>query len=76
METYQLRVIKEKKALDEKIKKLTAFILAEKVTSGKKVPEAEMALLGKQLIAMNEYSDILAERIKTFLESPILREMN
>jgi hypothetical protein len=60
MEDYQERVIKEKEDLDIKIHKLGLFLYQNKIS------EKETNLLEKQLVIMEEYSDILDERIFLF----------
>ncbi len=60
MEAYQERVMKEKEDLDIKIHKLGLFLYQNKVS------EEETNLLEKQLTAMEEYSDVLRERIFLF----------
>ena len=63
MEAYQTRVVEEKAALDEKIEKLKAFLETERFCS---LDEAEQELLDRQLVTMQEYSGILANRIAYF----------
>lgn len=64
MEAYQERVMKEKEDLDIKIHKLGLFLYQNKVS------EEETNLLEKQLTAMEEYSDVLRERIFLFGGEP------
>ena len=63
MQNYQQRVVDEKSALDEKIEKLKAFattkVFADLLT-------AEQVRMLRQRVAMQEYSDILSERIAAF----------
>lgn len=61
MKKYQTRVIKEKIALDAKIKKLSDFILSKR-----KIPQKESDLMRKQLSIMRNYSACLSERIRVF----------
>jgi uncharacterized protein (DUF169 family) len=63
MAPHQERVVVEKKELDEKIEKLTAFKEGE-VFAG--LPVQEQERLSRQLRAMTEYSEILGERISEF----------
>lgn len=63
MEAYQLRVIQEKKDLDEKLEKLSAFLLNERFLS---LPPDEQARLSIQRFCMDGYSKILGERILAF----------
>jgi hypothetical protein len=63
MQNYQQRVVDEKSALDEKIEKLKAFsttkVFADLLT-------AEQVRMLRQRAAMQEYSDILGERVAAF----------
>ncbi len=62
---HQQRVLDEKRELDEKLQKLTAFISSAKFSAI--VPdEAERGRLVCQEEAMKDYSAILAERIDAF----------
>ena len=63
MQDYQKRVVDEKAQLDEKLLKLDAFMVTE---VARKLDAAEYERLYKQLQIMNQYSDILGERIKAF----------
>lgn len=63
MELYQKRVLDEKRALDEKITKLDAFINTE---TFHQIPLDERNVLQKQLAVMRQYSDVLRERIVLF----------
>lgn len=63
MEPHQERVVKEKSELDEKIGKLVPF-LKTSIFAG--LPEEEKDRLGRQLGIMQQYSDILNERISAF----------
>ena len=64
MEEYQVRVVLEKKALDQKAKALSNFIghnyLFEKLTA------YEQELMKEQCETMWEYSEILGKRIELF----------
>lgn len=65
MQPYQLRVIEEKAALDEKCEKLEAFLVTEHIyRDGRYTPEVEM--LSRQFVHMTEYSKVLGERIEAF----------
>lgn len=62
--TFQLRLLNEKKELDEKIEKLAQFLL--KIDAGTVTLESKANnLLRKQLIAMTDYQSILQERISS-----------
>ena len=63
MEDYQQRVIEEKKELDEKISKLKDFGNTLNFTQ---LATVEQGLLRLQLVAMNNYSDVLGQRIDLF----------
>ena len=63
MEPYQERVIEEKKALDEKIKKLRDFAGTGPFL---KLSPAHQTLLIQQEATMGNYSNILAARVKLF----------
>jgi hypothetical protein len=63
MKDYQERVIVEKDELDEKVKKLDAFLTDH---GSSVVPVEERKLLVKQLAFMAAYSGVLADRIATF----------
>lgn len=63
MEAYQRRVVEEKAELDSKIKKLDEFILTE---SFEELDMDEQDLLERQLSIMQDYSEILADRIRYF----------
>lgn len=60
-QTAKERVIEEKRQLDEKIKKLYAFLVNEEKVS--KIPTRQKSLLGRQLDIMTDYSDILNKRL-------------
>lgn len=64
MQSYQQRVVNEKKDLNEKLDSLKAFIETNPIF--KSLPADERARLGKQFDVMAEYSSILSERIAAF----------
>ena len=64
MKPYQERVVAEKKELDEKIAKLKAFIAGD---TFKTVHVYEQDRLHEQRQCMEEYSEILQNRIDHFL---------
>jgi hypothetical protein len=61
--TPSQRVINEKRELEEKILKLSEFILSEKFDT---LSEDHRFLLAKQQNIMQDYSDVLADRILLF----------
>lgn len=63
MQPFQQRVVDESWELVEKILKLSNFIDTETFLT---LPEDEQLRLKKQLDIMNQYSDILCERIYHF----------
>ncbi len=63
MESYQERVIEEKKELDEKINRLSNFINSDKYNQ---IDVSGRIRFDRQLAAMQTYSNILNERINTF----------
>lgn len=63
MQPHQKRVIDEKSALDTKIEALSAFIGTPVYHT---LTHEDQFLLRRQLVAMNEYSSILRERIDLF----------
>ena len=63
MQPHQERVIEEKKQLDEKREKLTAFIGGSVYRT---LEATEQSRLNRQLEAMSLYSNILGERIAAF----------
>jgi hypothetical protein len=66
---FQQRVVDEKKELDDKLSKLDGFI--DSLTSAyRKLPIEEAVRLKKQSNIMQEYSDVLCERIAAFKEQP------
>ena len=62
---HQQRVVDEKRDLDEKLQKLTAFIGSETFASIVQ-DEAERGRLARQEETMTNYSAILTERISSF----------
>jgi len=60
---HQQRVIDEKRDLDERLEKLTAFY-STPIFHG--LAESEQSRLLRQGVAMRTYSEILAERIAAF----------
>jgi len=60
---YQKRVIDERKQLDDRIKKLTRFMLT---TQFMQLSSAEQRRLGRQRDYMDLYSRVLLERIEAF----------
>ena len=63
MQPHQQRVVDEKTELDEKLSKLNAF-WNNPIFAG--LPEAERDRLHRQAVLMQQYSDVLAERIAVF----------
>ncbi|MEA3643336.1 MAG: hypothetical protein VBE63_25870, partial [Lamprobacter sp.] len=63
MKDYQQRVIAEKEDLDGKIERLATFMTGETFEA---LPGAERSDMQLQIGAMQEYSDILANRIGRF----------
>lgn len=63
MEDYQLAVIKEKQELDFKLDRLESFTTAMRFQT---LDSAEKERLQKQKQIMQQYSDILNERIENF----------
>ena len=64
MEAYQLRVVGERDALDEKVTNLSEF-LDDEFKMGQ-ISDVDQSLLRTQLIYMRDYLYILNERIKRF----------
>lgn len=60
---HQQRVVVEKEELDDKIKKLLAFMDGEIF---RKLPMDERERMRRQLQYMENYSDVLDERIDNF----------
>lgn len=63
MADYQVRVVEEKKSLDEKISKLSSFIGSVKFGG---IGIDEQNRMRNQEAAMMNYSNILSERIENF----------
>lgn len=63
---HQVRVVEEKKELDEKISMLSAFLYTAIFES---LDESEKARLRLQHSVMELYSDILRQRIAAFVPS-------
>ena len=64
MTEFQERVVAERKELYEKCEKLNAFIANSPIF--KTLPTDEQVRLRMQLLVMNQYGSILAERIVEF----------
>ena len=62
---HQQRVIEEKRELDEKIQKLTAFIYSEKFVSIVSDDDERLRLLQQDEV-MRQYSRVLCNRIASF----------
>lgn len=63
LQPHQQRVVDEKLELDEKIMKLANF---KQIETFAKLPQEDRDLLHWQLVAMEEYSDLLGKRIARF----------
>ena len=63
LQPHQQRVIAEKEALDVKREKLIVFIQSPEFDG---ITVQERSLLTRQLLAMDDYSAILGERICAF----------
>lgn len=63
MEPYQQRVVEEKKELDERLSKLWNFLDTVDFSA---LLVAERARMRMQAAIMENYSDILGERIEAF----------
>lgn len=63
MQTYQERVVAEKRELDERGDKLDQFILSDRFGT---LPAAEQERMKRQLEIMGKYSEVLGERIAAF----------
>ena len=61
MSDFKTRLETEKSELEEKLNKLDAFLMSEKVNS---VDDVQKALLQVQATAMNAYLQCLKERIE------------
>ncbi len=64
MEAYQLRVVEEKKELDDKIEKLDDFILSKVFLKNVSSTQQDLLLLQHQW--MSNYSKVLELRIQDF----------
>ncbi len=64
---HQQRVVAEKAELDDRLAKLDAFILDNPLYL--KLDEAEQQRLKRQSLYMGQYSDVLGERIKAFVQA-------
>lgn len=60
-ESVRERVVKEQNELRDKITKLALFVYSAKIET---VDEKQAKLLKAQLCVMEEYNDILTERLK------------
>ena len=60
---YQQRAIEEKAELDERLRKLNAFIFTDQCMA---LPFDERTRLARQALTMTQYSNILGERIENF----------
>lgn len=63
MEAYQISVIGEKASLDEKLRRLNAFIAGAQFLS---LPSAEQERMMRQAQIMLDYSNVLSDRIAAF----------
>lgn len=70
MYDYQERVIKEKQELDAKLDKLAVFLKSVRL---KTMSEDEQERMHRQFVIMNEYSEILDERIKFFPSDAVVQ---
>jgi len=61
MENFKTRLIDEQKQLEEKLDKLDAFLISEKINE---IDDIQKALLQVQAVAMNTYNQCLKERIE------------
>jgi hypothetical protein len=60
---HQQRVVDEKDALDDKLGKLTTFRIGKLFPI---LPTDEQERLNRQLVIMQDYSEVLGERIAAF----------
>lgn len=60
---HQQRVLDEKAELDERLKKLSAFVITDAFN---RLDSTDRELLLEQEDAMTTYSDVLTRRIKNF----------
>lgn len=63
MEEYQQRVVDEKNELSERLEKLRTFINSERFLA---ISYKERNLLKNQRVVMQEYLEILIQRIELF----------
>jgi hypothetical protein len=61
MSDFKERLVEEQAQLEEKLNKLDAFLMSDKV---KAVDDVQKALLQVQSTAMNTYSQCLKERLE------------
>lgn len=61
---HKQRVVEEKEQLEDRLTKLTSFISTSHLFPA--LPKAEQKRLLRQLKVMQEYSEILSERIAAF----------
>lgn len=66
LQPFQQRVVDERQELETRIDKLRAFIPTGTCMA---LPFKERSRLARQLKAMVEYSEVLAERIDAFVEN-------
>lgn len=64
LQPHQQRVVDEKAELNEKLNKLTSFVLDSPIF--KDLPQAERGRLLRQMVLMQLYSEVLADRIAAF----------
>jgi len=65
MQDYQQRVIDDKKEIDVKLEVLRVFTRGDTFSA---LPKEEQDRMSRQGWAMENYSDILGDRIKSFKE--------
>mgnify|MGYP000315460221 CR=1 FL=1 len=63
MKDHELRVVNEKSQLDDKINKLSNFMMTETYSS---LPSVDRGLLMVQVRSMKMYSECLEDRISRF----------
>jgi hypothetical protein len=63
MLAHEERVVQEKQELDDKIEKLSSFLLGQVFEN---LPDAEQERLDRQIVIMKDYSAVLGERIASF----------
>ena len=66
LQPWQERVVEEKEQLAERLEKLNAFLVSQACLS---LPFDDRCLLARQLFAMEQYLDILLDRIARFFET-------